>query len=110
MENNRRGKVMLKFLRRLFANAAPQSNVEHLGGGGHTRRDDVNYWLRQSGLQVEKNEPPIPDIVQVASHDVISAIFRADAERQRIEFETRPSRRVVNDCGIAICPIFRGNK
>jgi hypothetical protein len=47
---------MMKFLRRLFAAAAPESNTEQLSGGRHGR-----------GAIVENREPPIPDIIQVAS-------------------------------------------
>jgi hypothetical protein len=84
---------MWKFLRRIFAGAAPETNVGHLGGGGHTHRDEVNDWLRQSGLHVENRPPPMPGIVEVATADAISQIFSSDVARQEAEHASHAMQR-----------------
>jgi hypothetical protein len=74
---------MMKFLRRLFAGAAPETNAEQLGGGGHSQRGGI----------IENREPPIPGVIEVASADVISQIFDGDATRQEAEHMSRAMRR-----------------
>jgi hypothetical protein len=52
-------KAMMKFLRRIFGAAAPETNTEQLRGEDHNR-----------GGIIENREPPIPGVIQVASADV----------------------------------------
>jgi hypothetical protein len=69
---------MMRFLRRIFGAAAPESNAEMLSGGGQSR-----------GAIVENRSPPIPGIIQVASADAIAQIFHGDAARQEMEYTRR---------------------
>jgi hypothetical protein len=55
---------MMKFLRRLFAGAAPESNAVQLSGEGRSRS------------VIEDRQPAIPGVIQVASADIIAQIFR----------------------------------
>jgi hypothetical protein len=69
---------MMRFLRRIFGAAAPETNAEQLGGGGQSR----------SGA-IEIREPPIPGIIQLASADALAQIFDGDAARQEMEYTRR---------------------
>jgi hypothetical protein len=69
---------MMKFLRRLFAAAAPETNTEQLRGEDHNR-----------GGVIENRPPPVPGIIQIASADAIAQIFDGDAARQEMEYTRR---------------------
>jgi hypothetical protein len=75
---------MLKFLRRIFANAPPESNAAALGGGEETRRS----------FRIEnRDREPRPDVTQVKGLGTIGGIFKSDVERQESEFKNRHVQR-----------------
>jgi hypothetical protein len=72
---------MIRFLRQIFAGAAPpDSNADALG----VDHDDP---LKRRGITIEnRNRPPPPGVIAVESEAAISAIFRRDCMRQEAEF------------------------
>jgi hypothetical protein len=68
---------MMRFLKRLFAGAAPENNIELLSSGGY----------RQRGVAIENQnrEPPLAGITQIATADAIAQIFDSDAKRQEAQ-------------------------